>query len=51
MTADRLLAESRQLIAACPCADGCPSCVGPPGEVGSNGKAVALAMLDAVLTE
>ena len=26
---DRLLAESRALIAACACSDGCPSCVGP----------------------
>ena len=39
---DRLLAESRALIAACPCHDGCPSCVGPAGEVGSRGKEVAL---------
>jgi len=46
---DRLLAESRALIAACACADGCPSCVGPAGEVGSKGKEVALAILDAVL--
>ncbi len=48
---DRLLAESRGLIAACPCEDGCPSCVGPAGEVGSRGKEVALAILDAVLGE
>jgi DEAD/DEAH box helicase domain-containing protein len=46
---DRLLAESRKLIAACACADGCPSCVGPAGEVGSRGKQVALAILDAVI--
>jgi len=46
---DRLLEESRALIAACPCADGCPSCVGPSGEAGSSGKAVALAILEAVL--
>ena len=46
---DRLLAESRALIAACPCQDGCPSCVGPVGEVGSRGKEVALAILDACL--
>ena len=45
---DRLLAESRALIAACACQDGCPSCVGPAGEVGSRGKEVALAILDAV---
>jgi DEAD/DEAH box helicase domain-containing protein len=45
----RLLAESRGLIAACPCADGCPSCVGPAGEVGSRGKEVARSLLDAIL--
>jgi hypothetical protein len=46
---DRLLAESRSLIGACACRDGCPSCVGPAGEVGSRGKEVALALLDAML--
>jgi len=45
---ERLLAESQSLIAACPCRDGCPSCVGPVGEVGSRGKEVALAMLQAI---
>ncbi len=48
---DRLLSESRALIAACACEDGCPSCVGPVGEVGSRGKEVALAILEAVLAE
>ena len=46
---DRLLAESRALIRACRCRDGCPSCVGPAGEVGSRGKEVATAILEAVL--
>jgi DEAD/DEAH box helicase domain-containing protein len=45
---ERLLAESRALIARCSCADGCPSCVGPVGETGSRGKEVALAILDAI---
>ena len=45
----RLLAESRSLIAACACHDGCPSCVGPAGEAGTRGKEVALALLDAIL--
>ena len=30
----RLLDQSLSLIAACACRDGCPSCVGPAGEVG-----------------
>ena len=47
---DRLLAESRKLIAACACEDGCPSCVGPAGEVGSRGKQVALSILEALAT-
>jgi len=46
----RLLAESRSLIAACPCRDGCPSCVGPAGEAGTRGKEVAVALLDAIRT-
>ena len=46
---DRLLSESRTLIAACGCRDGCPSCVGPVGEVGSRGKQVALVLLDVIL--
>ncbi len=45
---DRLLDESEALVAACPCRDGCPSCVGPAGEVGSRGKEVALAILRAI---
>jgi DEAD/DEAH box helicase domain-containing protein len=44
----RLLRESRALIAGCGCRDGCPSCVGPAGEVGSRGKEVALALLGAI---
>jgi DEAD/DEAH box helicase domain-containing protein len=41
----RLLAESRRLIESCPCLDGCPSCVGPAGEIGIKGKEVALEVL------
>ena len=47
---DRLLAESLSLIAACSCQDGCPSCVGPAGEVGSRGKEVALCILHTMKT-
>jgi DEAD/DEAH box helicase domain-containing protein len=45
----RLVGEARTLIASCACRDGCPSCVGPVGEVGSRGKEVSLAILDAIL--
>jgi DEAD/DEAH box helicase domain-containing protein len=48
---DRLLRESEALVSACACRDGCPSCVGPVGEVGSRGKEVALAILQAVRGE
>jgi len=48
---DRMVRESEALIAACACSDGCPSCVGPAGEVGSRGKEVALAILQAVRGE
>ncbi len=30
-----------QLLEACSCEDGCPSCVGPPSEVGSRARTVA----------
>jgi DEAD/DEAH box helicase domain-containing protein len=39
--AERALAQTKDLIGACACAAGCPSCVGPPGELGENGKAAA----------
>jgi DEAD/DEAH box helicase domain-containing protein len=41
-----LLANTQQLIAGCSCSSGCPSCVGPLGEVGQKGKEVALAILN-----
>jgi DEAD/DEAH box helicase domain-containing protein len=42
---DQLLARARDLLLSCPCDAGCPSCVGPIGEVGENGKEVALRYL------
>ena len=39
---EKLLLETRGLIEACTCDSGCPSCVGPVGEVGERGKEVAL---------
>jgi DEAD/DEAH box helicase domain-containing protein len=42
---DLLLKKTRELIAACPCDYGCPSCVGPVGERGERAKEAALAIL------
>jgi len=36
---------ARQVVAACPCASGCPSCVGPALMVGEKGKIVAQSLL------
>ena len=44
----KLLQESKRLIEGCPCQDGCPSCVGPVGEVGVKGKEVALSILERI---
>jgi DEAD/DEAH box helicase domain-containing protein len=43
-----LLQRARDLVSACPCNDGCPSCVGPGGEQGAGGKAETLAILDSL---
>jgi DEAD/DEAH box helicase domain-containing protein len=44
-----LLERTRDLIDGCPCASGCPSCVGPEGHTGPNAKQVASRILDALL--
>jgi DEAD/DEAH box helicase domain-containing protein len=41
-----LLERTRELISSCPCASGCPSCVGPEGNTGPHAKLVASAILD-----
>lgn len=43
---DDLIARAFELVSDCPCADGCPSCVGPGGENGGGGKQEALAILE-----
>jgi DEAD/DEAH box helicase domain-containing protein len=40
-----LMARGLELVEACGCEDGCPSCVGPGGEGGSGGKQETLALL------
>ncbi len=44
-----LIAHARALVLACPCADGCPGCVGPAGEDGRGGKRETLALLKMLL--
>jgi len=43
---DLLIRQTRDLIAACPCDSGCPSCVGPAGDLAPRAKEAALAILD-----
>ncbi len=43
---DILMQRTRQLIVACSCEAGCPSCVGPAGDLAPRAKEAALAMLD-----
>jgi DEAD/DEAH box helicase domain-containing protein len=42
---EQLIAQTRELIDGCPCASGCPSCVGPEGATGPLAKAVASRLL------
>ncbi len=42
---EELMAHAYDLIAHCPCPDGCPGCVGPSGENGVGGKQETLAIL------
>jgi DEAD/DEAH box helicase domain-containing protein len=41
-----LIQKTRELIRACPCDAGCPSCVGPAGDLAPKAKEAALAILD-----
>ena len=45
----KLLAQAAQLLDDCPCEAGCPSCVGPIGEVGERGKQAARRILGELL--
>jgi DEAD/DEAH box helicase domain-containing protein len=41
-----LMQKTRELISACGCDQGCPSCVGPAGDLAPHAKEAALAILD-----
>ena len=43
-----LLAKTRELISACGCEAGCPSCVGPAGDLALRAKEAALAILQRI---
>jgi DEAD/DEAH box helicase domain-containing protein len=43
-----MIDKTRELIRACPCEAGCPSCVGPAGGLAPRAKEAALAILDRV---
>jgi DEAD/DEAH box helicase domain-containing protein len=43
-----LMGRAFELVTACQCTDGCPSCVGPGGENGIGGKKETLAILEAL---
>src|SRR5208282_2575278 len=43
---DLLVHKTRELIRACACEQGCPSCVGPAGDLVPRAKEAALAILD-----
>ncbi|MGH9370943.1 MAG: Zn-binding domain-containing protein, partial [Vicinamibacterales bacterium] len=45
-----LLDRTRELIDGCPCASGCPSCVGPEGNTGPHAKQVASRILQRLLS-
>ncbi|HYL64963.1 MAG TPA: DEAD/DEAH box helicase [Candidatus Methylomirabilis sp.] len=46
---DLLIRKTRELIAACDCESGCPSCVGPAGDLAPRAKEAALAILDRLM--
>jgi len=40
-----LISQSEELVRACPCNEGCPSCVGPPSLLGTSAKDHVLELL------
>jgi DEAD/DEAH box helicase domain-containing protein len=47
---EELLAAALDVVQRCPCADGCPGCVGPAGDVEPGTKALTRQLLETVAT-
>jgi len=45
---NQIITHALEIVEACKCSDGCPSCVGPGGENGLGGKKETLAILRAL---
>ncbi|MBS1250584.1 MAG: hypothetical protein MAG431_02178 [Chloroflexi bacterium] len=45
---EELIQQAYDLVTHCSCQDGCPSCVGPGGELGSGGKRETLEILNLI---
>ena len=43
---EKLFDAARDHVNSCPCPKGCPSCIGPPMEVGETGKEGVIKLLD-----
>ncbi|MCB8965518.1 MAG: DEAD/DEAH box helicase [Ardenticatenaceae bacterium] len=46
---DELLHSALELVRSCRCRDGCPACVGPPGDIGPDTKDVTRRLLTILL--
>ncbi len=47
----KLFTQTLEMIDTCECDQGCPACVGPVGEIGEKGKAVARVILSRLLNQ
>ena len=45
-----LLEKALQIVSDCPCEQGCPSCAGPVGEIGTDGKSTSTLLLKELIS-
>ena len=45
-----LLEKALQIVSDCPCEQGCPSCAGPVGEIGTDGKSTSMLLLKELIS-